>query len=244
MQGTAAAAAAAASGQQLTHHGSANLSFPCLQFSQPSQIKPRWLVFAATLRDADGGGAPPALVYTHFRVPTVVMSHQTQQIDKVRRGAAWYGMRLLYVPACAQQNAAKISGPRSHECRDSCTRLQATAVLWGRTRALARTPSLSEDVGFGTAAGGGVSGGCSSSSAALGHHDRQLSQQSLASAAAAAVAAAAAGPSSLQPQPEGPPPPSRRQQLEPLQQRRPHEALQMQPSASVDFHRLRQYLCE
>ena len=40
-------------------------------------MRPRWLVFAATLL---GGGC----VYTHFLLPTVVMSRLAEQFDKVR----------------------------------------------------------------------------------------------------------------------------------------------------------------
>jgi hypothetical protein len=51
-------------------------NFSKLQFGQPSQMRPRWLVFAGSL---PGGGC----AFTHYRLPTVVMSRLAEQFDKV-----------------------------------------------------------------------------------------------------------------------------------------------------------------
>jgi hypothetical protein len=59
-----------------SHSAEAIFTFNKLQFGQPSQMRPRWLVFAATLL---GGGC----VYSHYQVPTVVMSRLAEQFDKV-----------------------------------------------------------------------------------------------------------------------------------------------------------------
>ena len=66
-------------GCQMCHAAEALFSFSKLQFGQPSQMRPRWLVFAGRL---PGGGC----VFSHYRVPTVVMSRMADQFDKVGGG--------------------------------------------------------------------------------------------------------------------------------------------------------------
>jgi hypothetical protein len=61
-----------------SHYAEALFTFNRLQFGQPSQMRPRWLVFAGSLL---GGGC----VYSHYRLPTVVMSRLAEQFDKAKR---------------------------------------------------------------------------------------------------------------------------------------------------------------
>lgn len=64
------------------HAAEAIFTFNRLSFGQPSSMRPRWLVFAASLL---GGGC----VYSHVLLPTVVMSRMTEQFDKVRAWVGW-----------------------------------------------------------------------------------------------------------------------------------------------------------
>jgi hypothetical protein len=59
-----------------SHGADVTFTFNRLQFRQPSQVRPRWLVFAGSLL---GGG----YVYSQFTVPTVVMSRMAEQFEKV-----------------------------------------------------------------------------------------------------------------------------------------------------------------
>ena len=71
--------AACAGAQPQLHAAEAVFTFNRLAFGQPSQMRPRWLVFAGSLL---GGGC----VFSHFRLPTVVMSRLAEQFEKVRVG--------------------------------------------------------------------------------------------------------------------------------------------------------------
>ncbi|KAL4427348.1 hypothetical protein ABPG77_003257 [Micractinium sp. CCAP 211/92] len=59
------------------HSAEAVFTFNKLSFGAPSQMRPRWLVFAASLL---GGGC----VYSHYLVPTVVMSRMAEQFEKAK----------------------------------------------------------------------------------------------------------------------------------------------------------------
>jgi hypothetical protein len=75
------------------------LNFSGLTFSQPSQMRPRWLIFAAALPAPRAG--PALLLFAHFLVPTIVMSRQADQERKATRllwGAAAPPRSMLAVP--------------------------------------------------------------------------------------------------------------------------------------------------
>ena len=59
-----------------SHFAEATFTFTKLQFGQPSQMRPRWLVFSSSLL---GGGC----IFTHYKLPTVAMSRMADQFEKV-----------------------------------------------------------------------------------------------------------------------------------------------------------------
>ncbi|KAL4422875.1 hypothetical protein ABPG75_009072 [Micractinium tetrahymenae] len=79
-----APAAGANGATQQEHCAEAVFTFNKLSFGAPSHMRPRWLVFAASLL---GGGC----VYSHYLVPTVVMSRLAEQFDKAK--AVLWGSR-------------------------------------------------------------------------------------------------------------------------------------------------------
>ncbi|KAL4440264.1 hypothetical protein ABPG75_003265 [Micractinium tetrahymenae] len=71
--------------QDPQHYAEVVFTFQRLSFGGPSQMRPRWLVFAASLL---GGGC----VYSHYLVPTVVMSRLADQFEKAK-AVLWGGQQ-------------------------------------------------------------------------------------------------------------------------------------------------------
>eukprot|EP00887_Chlorella_sp_A99_P002480 scaffold10.g2480.t1 len=65
-------------GQELAYRGQALCNFDQLCFANPSAMQPRWVVFSCPT--CDGG-----LVYTLFRLPTIVMCRFGDQAERARR---------------------------------------------------------------------------------------------------------------------------------------------------------------
>lgn len=132
-------------GCQMCHAAEALFSFSKLQFGQPSQMRPRWLVFAGRL---PGGGC----VFSHYRVPTVVMSRMADQFDKAKRvlwgcvePACEGGVQKMdYRQLCkhVRRELAAI-GIRREPSEEDCRYLAARAgfvVVHGGVRAASASP--------------------------------------------------------------------------------------------------------